>query len=108
MCCMNLTEGEQLAAHRPTGETIAPHALHERIDNLAADVADRVVEWRHHLHRHPELHDDGSITPTPGGRGIVINHNPAFYADDSILQTGVRLHANVALDHLTGQLAAGR
>ena len=52
-----------------------------------------------------ELHDDGTITPTPGGRGIVMNHNPAFYADDSVLQTGVRLHANVALDHLTGELA---
>ena len=53
-----------------------------------------------------ELHDDGSMTPIPGGRGIVMNHNAAFYADDSVLQTGVQLHANVALDHLTGQLEA--
>jgi amidohydrolase len=51
-----------------------------------------------------ELRDDGSLVPTPGGRGIVMNHNAAFYADDSILQTGVRLHTNVAVDHLTGQL----
>jgi amidohydrolase len=52
-----------------------------------------------------ELRDDGSLVPTPGGRGIAMNHNPHFYADDSILETGVRLHANVALGHLTGAIS---
>ncbi len=49
-----------------------------------------------------ELHSDGSLTPVPGGRGIAMNHNPHFYADDAVLETGIRMHTNVALDHLTG------
>lgn len=52
-----------------------------------------------------ELRPDGSMAPIPGGRGIAMNHNPHFYADDSVLETGVRMHANVALDHLTGAIA---
>lgn len=52
-----------------------------------------------------ELEPDGSMVPIPGGRGVVMNHNPAFYADDSVLQTGVRLHANIAVDHLTGTIS---
>ncbi|HVQ57562.1 MAG TPA: amidohydrolase [Solirubrobacterales bacterium] len=51
-----------------------------------------------------ELRPDGSMAPIPGGRGIAMNHNPHFYADDSVLETGVRMHANVALDHLTGTI----
>jgi amidohydrolase len=50
------------------------------------------------------LTDDGNLEPIPGGRGMVANHNPAFYADDSALITGVRLHAHVAVDHLCGTL----
>ncbi|MCI7551724.1 MAG: amidohydrolase [Actinomycetaceae bacterium] len=44
---------------------------------------------------------DGELISTPGGRGFVSNHHPAFYADDETLVTGVRLHARVAYDHLT-------
>ncbi|MBD0673664.1 M20 family metallopeptidase [Streptomyces sp. CBMA156] len=54
------------------------------------------------------LTDDGRIVPTPGGRGLVPNHNPRFYLDDSALATGVRLHCNVAWDHLSGRIAPGR
>ncbi|MER6096019.1 amidohydrolase [Streptomyces sp. NPDC001728] len=46
----------------------------------------------------------GRPVPAPGGRGLVTNHNPHFYADDDTLVTGVRLHAHVAYDHLTGAL----
>ncbi|MFJ9575251.1 M20 family metallopeptidase [Streptomyces sp. NPDC101191] len=49
----------------------------------------------------------GRPVPAPGGRGIVTNHHPRFYADDDTLVTGVRLHAHVAYDHLTGDLTAG-
>ncbi|MFB7512544.1 M20 family metallopeptidase [Streptomyces sp. NPDC056144] len=49
----------------------------------------------------------GQPVPTPGGRGLATNHNPHFYADDATLVTGVRLHAHVAYDHLTGALVAG-
>ncbi len=52
-----------------------------------------------------ELRPDGTMAPEPGGRGIAMNHNPHFYADDSVLDTGVRIHANVALDHLAGAIS---
>lgn len=48
---------------------------------------------------------DGQSVPEEGGRGLVVNHNPAFYADDATLVTGVRLHAHVAFDHLAGELS---
>ncbi|WP_197024373.1 hypothetical protein [Nocardiopsis sp. CNT312] len=38
------------------------------------------------------------------GCGSAANHNPAFYADDSVLLTGARLHANMAVDHVTGRV----
>ncbi|GAA1573348.1 M20 family metallopeptidase [Actinomadura kijaniata] len=47
---------------------------------------------------------DGVPRPVEGGRGLVVNHDPAFYADDAALVTGVRLHAHVAADHLGGAL----
>ncbi|MFD5325268.1 amidohydrolase [Streptomyces sp. NPDC127092] len=50
------------------------------------------------------LDEEGRPVPVPGGRGLVTNHNPHFYADDDTLVTGVRLHAHVAYDHLTGAL----
>ncbi|NYJ75890.1 amidohydrolase [Allobranchiibius huperziae] len=49
--------------------------------------------------------DRTDLTPIPGGRGVASNHNPHFYADDDTLATGVRLHAHVAYDHLSGALA---
>lgn len=50
------------------------------------------------------LDERGLPVPLPGGRGLVTNHHPGFYADDGTLVTGVRLHAHVAYDHLTGAL----
>ncbi|MFF3607785.1 M20 family metallopeptidase [Streptomyces sp. NPDC002463] len=50
------------------------------------------------------LDASGRPVPVEGGRGLVTNHNPHFYADDDTLVTGVRLHAHVAYDHLTGDL----
>lgn len=52
-----------------------------------------------------ELRPDGTMGEIPGGRGIAMNHNPHFYADDSVLETGVRMHVNVVLDHLTGAIS---
>ncbi|UFS95910.1 M20 metallopeptidase family protein [Nocardia huaxiensis] len=51
-----------------------------------------------------ELDPNGMPFPVPGGRGLFVNHNPHFYADDDTLVTGVRLHAHVAYDHLNGTL----
>lgn len=39
-----------------------------------------------------------------GGRGLIPNHNPGFYADDQSLGGSVRIHAHVAVDRLTGRL----
>ncbi|MBP2192828.1 M20 metallopeptidase family protein [Nocardia goodfellowii] len=54
-----------------------------------------------------ELGPQGMPRPEPNGRGMYMNHNPHFYADDDTLVTGVRLHAHVAYDHLAGHLAPG-
>ncbi|MEV2278418.1 amidohydrolase [Nocardiopsis sp. NPDC049922] len=46
----------------------------------------------------------GALRAIPGQRGAATNHDPAFYADDSVLATGVRLYSHVAVDHVTGRL----
>ncbi|MFE3551908.1 hypothetical protein ACFXN2_24970 [Streptomyces kronopolitis] len=48
--------------------------------------------------------DYGKIVPTPGGRGLVPNHNSRFHINDDGLRTGVRLHCHMAYDHLKGTL----
>jgi amidohydrolase len=35
---------------------------------------------------------------------IPFNHNPYFYVKDEVLKTGVRMHANVAMDFLKGRI----
>jgi amidohydrolase len=47
---------------------------------------------------------DGRPVPLEGGRGLVPNHHPAFYADDHALLTSLRIHAHVAVDHLAGSI----
>ncbi|MFE6099539.1 amidohydrolase [Streptomyces laurentii] len=54
------------------------------------------------------LDERGLPVPLAGGRGLITNHHPGFYADDDTLVTGVRLHAHVAYDHLTGALTPDR
>jgi len=44
------------------------------------------------------------VAALEGGRGFVPNHHPAFYAVDEALATSVRVHVNVAVDHLHGML----
>ena len=48
---------------------------------------------------------DGQLKARPGGRGLVANHHPAFYAHDDALPTSVRIHAAMAVDHLLGVVA---
>lgn len=47
---------------------------------------------------------DGQLVAVEGGRGMVQNHNSGFYAIDDVLADSVRVHAHVAVDHLTGAL----
>lgn len=44
--------------------------------------------------------ENGALVPVEGGRGLVPNHNPAFYADDNTLRTSLRIHLHVTIDHL--------
>ncbi len=37
-------------------------AIYAELDRRAAQVADQVIQWRHHLHRHPELSNRESKT----------------------------------------------
>lgn len=37
------------------GNPLGGEAMHDELDRRAAGVADQVVAWRRHLHRHPEL-----------------------------------------------------
>lgn len=55
MACFALTGKERFVRHRRTAESVPPHDLHERFDQAAAEIADQVISWRHHLHSHPEL-----------------------------------------------------
>ncbi|MFW0793731.1 amidohydrolase [Gordonia sp. CPCC 205515] len=41
------------------------------------------------------------IAPEEGGRGMAMNHNPGFYADDEALRDYLRIFAHVAFEHLT-------
>jgi amidohydrolase len=47
------------------------------------------------------------LNATPGGRGVAMNHHPAFYADDDSLLGSLRIHVQVAHDHLSGALTIG-
>lgn len=47
------------------------------------------------------------LVPEEGGRGVVPNHNPAFYADDESLVDSLRVHVHVAIDHLLGVIQPG-
>lgn len=42
------------------------------------------------------------VVPIPGGLGMAINHNGAFYGRDECVPTGMKLHVQVSLDFLSG------
>ncbi|KAI9020410.1 N-acyl-L-amino acid amidohydrolase [Hyaloraphidium curvatum] len=44
------------------------------------------------------------IVPTPGGKGIHFNHNGNFYARDEALPVGIKLHTEVTLAFLKGEI----
>lgn len=52
--------------------------------------------------------DGDQLRSVEGGRGLVPNHHPAFYADEDSLLDAVRVHAHVALAHLSGRLTPDR
>lgn len=48
-----------------------------------------------------------SLEPVESGRGMAMNHNPGFYADEDALLDSLRIHAHVAFDHLLGVATPG-
>lgn len=48
--------------------------------------------------------DERGPSPLEGGRGLIPNHHPAFYADDDALLTSLRVHVHVAAGHLLGAI----
>ncbi|HET9647539.1 MAG TPA: hypothetical protein VFP34_04825, partial [Microlunatus sp.] len=52
--------------------------------------------------------DNNELVPTKAGRGLVPNHNAAFYAADDALADSVRIHAHIAIDHLSEKLTHAR
>jgi len=44
------------------------------------------------------------LEPIDSGRPIPFNHNPHYYVKDEMLKTGVRMHANVAMDFLNSHI----
>jgi len=47
--------------------------------------------------------DQGNLVAAKPGGGPIPNHNPAYYVEDSMMKTGVRLEAYSALDYLNGK-----
>lgn len=45
------------------------------------------------------------VLPVDGGRGLAPNHHPSFYADDDALAGSLRVHVQVAVDHLLGNVS---
>ena len=47
---------------------------------------------------------ENGIAPIDPAKPIPFNHNPHYYVKDEVLKTGIRMHANVVMDFLTGQM----
>ena len=45
---------------------------------------------------------ENGLEPLDPDKPIPFNHNPHYYVKDEVLKTGVRMHANVAMDFLSG------
>ncbi|MFE6855520.1 M20/M25/M40 family metallo-hydrolase, partial [Streptomyces sp. NPDC057674] len=65
-------------------------AIHDALDERAAEVADQVVAWRHHLHRFPELSNREVNTAR-----LVADHLRSLGLDE--VRTGIAGHGVVGL-----------
>ncbi|WP_435058643.1 amidohydrolase [Streptomyces sp. bgisy060] len=74
-------------------------AIHDELDDRAAKEADRVVAWRRHLHRHPELSNREVKTAR-----LVANHLRALGVDE--VRTDIAGHGVVGV--LRGGLPGDR
>ncbi|WP_372346340.1 hypothetical protein [Streptomyces sp. KL116D] len=95
---------------RPSGASSASDAVFETSPTLGYDDVSEFVNTYGGVYvmlgaQDCRLGENGGLEPVPGGRGMIPNHNPRFCVNDDALLQGVRLHCNVAYDHLTGTLA---
>ena len=77
-----------------TPQAPAPRPLHDRIDGLAAQVAQKVISLRRDFHQHPEL----------GNREVRTSRIVA----DHLRSLGLEVRANVARTGVVGVLKGGR
>lgn len=99
---------EWVATVRPTIERVigaervidAPAAL--GYDDMSVFVRDFGGAYFNYGVQDTRLTGD-SIEPEDGGRGMAMNHNPGFYADDDSLRDYLRIFAHVAYDHLLSE-----
>ncbi|WP_329413450.1 hypothetical protein OG563_12915 [Nocardia vinacea] len=69
-------------------------AIYDELDRRAAQVADQVITWRHHLHRDPELSNRESNTAA-----LIADHLRSLKLDE--VRTGI------AGDGIAGVLRGG-
>ncbi len=53
--CIHMDPKAPTAAHTPSGKHRAAQDYHALIDKFADQVEKKVIEWRHDMHKHPEL-----------------------------------------------------
>lgn len=51
-----------------------------------------------------EFGGPAGVRPIKGGKGVHYNHTPNFYLNEEVLLTGVRLHVNMVVDFLNGNI----
>jgi amidohydrolase len=47
---------------------------------------------------------ENGLEPIDPNKPIAFNHNPHYYVKDEVLKTGVRMHTNVAMNFLHGEI----
>jgi amidohydrolase len=53
--CIHMDPAAPTTEHRPRGKTVQPQDHHAQIDRLADKIEAKMIEWRHDMHRNPEL-----------------------------------------------------
>ncbi|MYV99333.1 amidohydrolase [Streptomyces sp. SID3343] len=99
--------GNQYAASCLVEITISGEGVHGSSPWLGVDpmpAAGSIITGVGRLYRQVPAYDPVTVSIGHVEDEGRFNHNPGFYADDDTLVSGVRMHANIAVDHLSGVL----
>lgn len=88
--CIHMDPGTVTTAHGPSGKSIDAEDQHVEIDRLAGQVEEKMIAWRHDLHRHPELPNRETRTAK-----IIADHLTSLGLDE--VRTGVGVNGIVAV-----------